>query len=89
MSSIIDCVHTHQCHNFEVPVPKDLFDRMVADIAYRDIMQFNYPSRERFAKAGIGFLVQEIWQVFIVVACSFTGWNLLELEHLLTVCRAG
>ncbi|KAK3723809.1 hypothetical protein QZH41_019490, partial [Actinostola sp. cb2023] len=64
MDSITDCVHTHQCHQFKVPdtITADLFDRMVADIGDRNMMQFTYPSREKFSKAGIGFLVNEMWQ---------------------------
>ena len=63
--SVVDCVHTHQCHQFAIPpaITDDLFQRMVKEVLYMWTSQFKYPSIQAFARVGIGFLVNDMWQV--------------------------
>ncbi|XP_031564393.1 counting factor 60-like [Actinia tenebrosa] len=64
LQDLVDCVHTHQCHGYEIPpgITDSLFQRMVNEVLYFWNSQYRYPSIQQFAKAGIGFLVNDMWQ---------------------------
>ncbi|XP_032220506.2 counting factor 60 [Nematostella vectensis] len=75
LDDLVDCIHTHQCHGFAIPpgITDDLFKRMVDELLYRWNSMYLYPSREKYATVGIGFLIKDIWQE---VMESLTGESL-------------
>jgi hypothetical protein len=52
---------------------------MVNEVLYMWISQYNYPTPQLFAKAGIGFLVGDMWEVIMVQAYfSVREWSLIR-----------
>ena len=62
---IADCLLTHICHGFPIPsaVTQDLVDRIAAELEFTWYSLYSYPSIQEYSKAGIGFLIAEMWQV--------------------------
>ena len=76
-----DCLRTHRCHGLALPhgMTDDLYDRLWAEASWQFYNLYKYPSVEANSRAGIGFLLKEIWQV-----CEWCAWCLSgSLSHLL------
>ena len=70
---IADCLLTHICHGFSIPsaVTQDLVDRIAAELEFTWYSLYSYPSIQEYSKAGIGFLIAEMWQVRIAKGSHF------------------
>ncbi|XP_074614562.1 counting factor 60-like [Acropora palmata] len=61
---IADCLLTHICHGFPIPpnMTQDLVNRVTAEVEFWWYTMMNYPSPQKYAKVGIGFLIAEMWK---------------------------
>lgn len=60
-----DCIITHHCHNFSWPdrLTEDLAELALNEFTWEFYNSLKYPSIEENSKAGIGFLLKDIWKV--------------------------
>eukprot|EP01096_Ripella_sp_DP13-Kostka_P016378 TRINITY_DN795_c0_g1_i1.p1 TRINITY_DN795_c0_g1~~TRINITY_DN795_c0_g1_i1.p1 ORF type:complete len:463 (-),score=200.17 TRINITY_DN795_c0_g1_i1:35-1342(-) len=57
---LFDCFNVHLCHNFPIPVPMSIYQDVVDAYTWDKKMEYNYPTPQKFAQAGMGFLLEEI-----------------------------
>lgn len=64
--SVFDCLNSHLCHDFDIPegFTQELYEAVVAEATYNWRQQFSYPTVQANAQAGIGFILQEVWNAF-------------------------
>ena len=62
-----DCLVTHKCHGASWPdgMTEDLYEQTWTENAWQFYNSFKYPSLQDNAQVGIGFLLLDIWQVYI------------------------
>lgn len=73
---IADCLLTHICHDFPIPpnMTQDLVDRVISEVEFWWYTMMSYPSPQKYAKVGIGFLIAEMWKVRLL--CTLCCWCL-------------
>eukprot|EP01094_Clydonella_sp_ATCC50884_P019648 TRINITY_DN3898_c0_g1_i2.p1 TRINITY_DN3898_c0_g1~~TRINITY_DN3898_c0_g1_i2.p1 ORF type:complete len:229 (-),score=53.70 TRINITY_DN3898_c0_g1_i2:135-821(-) len=81
---IFDCMTAHACHEFDVPVPWNLYEAVKAEANYQEYASYVYPNRTANAQVGIGFLINEVFEWmsasvagadfprFVTIACHDT-----------------
>ena len=62
-----DCLRTYRCHNLSWPqgMTEKLYNMTWQELSWQIFTMFTYPSVQDNAQVGIGFLLREIWQVYI------------------------
>ena len=64
INTLYDCFNVHLCHNQPIPVPINIYQEVVDAYSWNKMEEYNYPTAQKFAQAGIGFLLQEIANLF-------------------------
>jgi len=64
-----DCLRTHKCHGLPWPkgMTEDLYQQSWMELAWQFYNSFKYPSIQENAQVGIGFLLNDIWKVILVI----------------------
>ena len=82
-----DCLVTHKCHGASWPdgMTEDLYEQTWTENAWQFYNSFKYPSLRDNAQVGIGFLLLDIWQVYISsviqpssIVISLCSYNILQ-----------
>ena len=62
-----DCLRTHKCHGLSWPkgMTEDLYEQSWMEFSWQFYNSFKYPSLPENAQVGIGFLLNDIWQVIL------------------------
>jgi hypothetical protein len=55
-----DCLNTHFCHGFDIPISTEQYFKVREETAYMEYTEYTYPSRQAFSQAGLGHLLSEI-----------------------------
>ena len=60
-----DCLITHYCHNASWPdkLTEDLALLALNELVWMSYNSLKYPSVQENSRAGIGFLLKDIWKV--------------------------
>ena len=82
---LFDCLNVFQCHEVDIPpgITLELYQRVVDEVTFVFNQMYAYPSMKEAAKVGIGFFVNDVGVVSIVIITQlhiihvFTGYSLL------------